>query len=251
MSGNLKLDSCKNAELRKMLEEGYVYKSEIKKPLFETLPKVKNYARVGIDADKPMVALTFDDGPGEETGRLLEIFRKNGGKATFFIEGSCINDNAEMVKTLFDEGHQVANHSWDHKNFTELKEKAIKDQILMTRAKIIEVTGEDCVFVRPPFGAYNDIVKSVGEDINVCFINWSVDSLDYKTGDADAVYNEIINNVSAGDIVHCHDCRKETADAMEKLVPELIAKGYQLVTVSQLMKYSSDKLKSGGIYFKK
>ena len=121
---------------------------------------------------------------------------------------------------------------------------------MMTRAKIYNLTGIDSLIVRPPYGACNDDVKSVGKNLGVSFINWSLDTLDWKTKNPTSIYNEIIKNASNGDIILCHDLHKTTVDAMERVIPKLLADGFQLVTVSQLMKYSQNKLLPGEIYYK-
>jgi peptidoglycan/xylan/chitin deacetylase (PgdA/CDA1 family) len=121
---------------------------------------------------------------------------------------------------------------------------------MMTRAKIYDITGKDCLIMRPPYGACNDDVKAVAKTLGVSFINWSVDTLDWKTKNADAVYNEIIDNVSDGAIILCHDLHKTTVDAMERVIPKLISEGYQLVTVSQLMEYSEKQLEPGKLYYR-
>ena len=127
----------------------------------------------------------------------------------------------------------------------------ITDEIMMTRAKIYEVTGKDCVIMRPPYGAWNDDEKAVGKDLGVAFVNWSVDTLDWKSRDAEAVYNEIINNASDGAIILCHDLHETTVDAMETVIPKLVEEGYQLVTVSELMSFSKKPLEAGKIHYKK
>ena len=140
-------------------------------------------------------------------------------------------------------------NTWNHRQLTRLTSQEITDQIMMTRAKIFEVTGVDCTIVRPPYGACNDNVQGVGITTGVSFINWSVDTLDWKNKNAQAIYNEIISTAKNGDIILCHDLHKTTVDAMELVIPKLIADGYQLVTVSELMKYSNTPLEAGKIYY--
>ena len=120
----------------------------------------------------------------------------------------------------------------------------------MTRAKIYEITGVDCKLVRPPYGACNDEIRDIGKELGVSFINWSVDTLDWKSKNADAVYNEIMKDVGDGHIILCHDLHKSTVDAMEKVVPDLIKKGYQLVTVSELLTCRGGEITAGKVYYK-
>ena len=207
-------------------------------------------AQQKIDPSKPMVALTFDDGPSTHTDRLLDIFKKNGGKGTFFVVGYMIEGKEDTLKRIAKEGHEIGNHSWNHKQLTTLDEQGITDQIMKTRAKIYEATGIDCHIMRPPYGAFNDAVKAVAAKLGVPFINWSVDTVDWKTKNADAVYNEVMKNVKDGSIILCHDLHKTTVDAMERVIPKLIEEGYQLVTVSELLSYTNEELEAGKVYYK-
>lgn len=204
-----------------------------------------------IDADKPMVALTFDDGPGAHTKRLLDIFAKYGGKGTFFVLGNNLDNRTETLKRIAREGHEIGNHSWNHRQFTKISLDEVRDQIMMTRAKIYDITGVDCRIVRPPYGACNDEIRALGKELGVSFVNWSVDTLDWKSKNADAVYKEIMKDAADGHIILCHDLHKTTVDAMEKAIPDLIGKGYQLVTVTELLTYGGGEMTAGKIYYKK
>jgi peptidoglycan/xylan/chitin deacetylase (PgdA/CDA1 family) len=206
---------------------------------------------VPVDPEKPMIALTFDDGPSLHTERLLDMFKEHGARGTFFVVGNLIDSRHETVKRIYTEGHEIGNHSWSHRQLTKLDIQDMTDQIMMTKAKIFELTGFDCKIVRPPYGSYDDEVKDVAKDLGVIFVNWSIDTLDWKTKDADAVYNEIVGKVKDGDIVLCHDLHKTTVDAMEKVIPKLIEDGYQLVTVSQILSYPDRVLEDGKVYRKR
>ncbi len=220
-------------------------------PATDSLPETTQPAVPQIDPTKPMIALTFDDGPSAHTDRLLDLFKEHGGKGTFFVVGYLIDSRSSTLKRIADDGHEIGNHSWDHKQLTTLDETDLINQLMMPKAKIYDITGIDCTIMRPPYGACNDFVKSVGAKLGITFVNWSVDTLDWKTKNAQAVYDEIIKNARDGDIVLCHDLHKTTVDAMELVIPKLIADGYQLVTVSELLSYSNDELIPGKMYYKK
>ena len=248
-------EGTKTVELSYKELEGIISRSfgENKKPEDEVVdsPVVEgSISKKEIDPEKPMVALTFDDGPSLHTDRLLDIFARYGGKGTFFVLGNLIDSRKNTVLRIINEGHEIGNHSWNHRQLTNLSDEEIKDQIMMTRAKIYDVSGVDCRIVRPPYGACNDAVRAVGASVGVSFVNWSVDTLDWKSKNAVAVHNEIMSSVSDGAIILCHDLHKTTVDAMETVVPELIEKGYQLVTVSELMEYSGKSLEVGKMYYK-
>ena len=202
-----------------------------------------------IDKTKPMIALTFDDGPSAHTDRLLDIFKSCGGKGTFFVVGNIIDGRADTVKRIVSDGHEIAGHSWNHRQLTSLSESDIRDQIMSTRAKIYDLTGYDAKLVRPPYGAYNDTVKAVAEGVDVSLINWSVDTLDWKYRDADTVYKAITEEAYDGAIILCHDLHKTTVDAMERAIPALLEKGYQLVTVSELLEAKGKTIEAGKVYF--
>ena len=250
MSDGTKTAFFKYEDITEMLDESFSYKNDTDKTVDDDVPLTNDKTDSDIDPAKPMLALTFDDGPSGHTERLLDIFEKHGGKGTFFVVGNLIDSRKNTLIRIVNDGHEVGNHSWNHRQLTNLSSDEIKDQIMMTRAKIYDVTGIDCVIVRPPYGACNDDVKSVGKTLGVSFINWSVDTLDWKTKDAKAVHDEIMKNASDGAIILCHDLHKTTVDAMETVIPELIAQGYQLVTVSQLMEHSDKTIEPGNVYFR-
>lgn len=202
-----------------------------------------------IDKTKPMLALTFDDGPSAHTERLLDIFKKHGGKGTFFVVGNIIDNRPEAVKRIVNEGHEIAGHSWNHRQLTSLSEQEIKDQLMSTRAKIYELTSYDAKLVRPPYGALNESVRSVAKELEISLVNWSVDTLDWKYRDAEVVYKSIMDNAYDGAIILCHDLHKTTVDSMEKVIPALIEKGYQLVTVSELLEAKGKTISAGEMYY--
>lgn len=236
-------------DVKHMLVEDFDYTKEKSAEEEENpeSPSEKQDDRV-IDPDKPMVALTFDDGPSAHTERLLDIFEKHGGKGTFFVLGNLIEGRETTLQRTAAEGHEVAGHSWNHRQLTNLTEEEVKDQIMMTRAKIYAVTGQDSLIVRAPYGACDEMVLETGKETGVTFYNWSIDTLDWLTKDPGAIEKEIMENVSDGDIILCHDLHETTVDAMETVIPKLLEKGYQLVTVSELMRFSDEKVVAGGLY---
>lgn len=197
------------------------------------------------------LALTFDDGPSKYTDRLLDAFATYGGKGTYFVVGNLVDTRVETLKRMVDEGHQVAGHSWDHRQLTKLNRQDLKDQIMNTRAKIYDVTGVDATTMRPPYGSYNDEVKAVCAEVGVVMINWSVDTLDWKTKNADMVYDVIMSEAADGAIILCHDLYGSTVEALERAIPDLLAAGYELVTVSELLSGDGQALEAGKVYNRK
>lgn len=213
-----------------------------------TTPEAADTAKTAIDPNKPMVALTFDDGPSQHTDRLLTAFATHGGKGTFFVVGNLIDDYPDTMRRMSSEGHEIAGHSWNHRQLTNLSNEELTDQIMTTRAKIYDVTGTDTTAIRPPYGAYNDETKSICSGLGIIMVNWSLDTLDWKDKDTDRIYNTIMNDVKDGDIILCHDLHGTTVDAMERVIPDLQAKGYQLVTVTELLSYSEAAVEAGNVY---
>ena len=204
-----------------------------------------------IDPSKPMVALTFDDGPSQHTDRLLDILATHGGKATFFLVGGNVDYRPDTVKRITADGHEIGGHSIDHKQLTRLSSDEVMRQLSSPRERMYAITGTDSYLVRPPYGAYNDEVKRIAAGLGIVFVNWSVDTLDWKYRNAETVHKKIMNSAYDGAIILCHDIHKTTVDAMETVIPALIAKGYQLVTVSDLLSINHDILTAGAVYNRK
>lgn len=201
----------------------------------------------GPDPSKPMVALTFDDGPyGPVTNRILAKLEENGGHATFFVVGNRVKTYASSVQRAVKDGCQIGNHTYDHKNaLTKLTPAEIQKQIHDTDVAVAYYAGSAPVIVRPVGGGVNDTVKSsVGKPM----INWSIDTLDWKSRNASSVQLNVLDHVQDGDIILMHDLYKSTADACDMIIPELTKRGYQLVTVSELAAAKGITLENGKVY---
>ncbi|MDR0571186.1 MAG: polysaccharide deacetylase family protein [Clostridiales Family XIII bacterium] len=202
------------------------------------------------DPARPMLALTFDDGPSAHTGRLLDMLEKYEVKATFCVVGYLVDGRSDVVKRASDMGCEVIGHSWDHKQLTKLSNDAIAAQLEKTRAAIEAATGKTSCLYRPPYGALSERVKALSRELGYLMIYWSVDTLDWKTRNADAVYKAVMKGASDRAIILCHDLHKTTVDAMERVIPDLLAQGFQLVTVSELLYHSDKKFEPGQVVYK-
>ena len=202
-----------------------------------------------VDPSMPMVALTFDDGPSKFTSQILDTLENYGARATFCVVGNLVNARADTVKRASDMGCEIIGHSWDHRDLSKLGADDIKNQLDSTSAVIESVTGAPTRLYRPPYGAVNGTLKSVSAELGYAIIYWSVDPLDWKTRNADKVYNAIMSGTGNRAIVLSHDLYGTTADAMERVIPELLSAGYQLVTVSELMYYSGKTMEAGVVYY--
>lgn len=194
-----------------------------------------------------LVALTFDDGPySPVTDKILDTLEKYGATATFFVVGNRVEQYSESVKRAYDIGCEIGSHTYTHKNLTKLNAGAIKDEIDKSNVAIKKVTGHDITVVRPPEGAVNDKVR---KNVQYPLAMWSVDSEDWRNKDLTKNYNGVMNSVFDGSIVLMHDLYPATAQAVEKIVPALIAQGYKFVTFSELMELREVKTEIGKRYF--
>ncbi|MBQ7896553.1 MAG: polysaccharide deacetylase family protein, partial [Oscillospiraceae bacterium] len=211
-------------------------------------PEIEAKEKAPFDPKKPMLALSFDDGPSVYTERLLNILSENGCEATFFVVGNMIEGNEALLQRMAEEGHEIGAHGWDHRQLTSLSKEEIRQQILQCRAKIYEACGVDTKIMRPSYGSYNDQLRSVAGQQGISLINWSVDSQDWKSRDANSIYKTVIANAKNGAIILCHDLQESTVDAMERAIPALLEQGYQLVSVSDLFTYNGGALSTGTVY---
>lgn len=199
-----------------------------------------------IDPEKPMVALTFDDGPYPPvTKRIIETLEKYDGRATFFVMGNRMDLYSETAKTVFDAGNQLGNHTFSHKDLTKLDKKGIKYEVEYSNECINKVAEVGDAFLRPPYGAKSE---NVTQNVKVPMIAWSVDTLDWKSRDKNSVFEEVKKTVKDGDIILMHDLYPSTADAVEMIVPWLVKEGYQIVTVKELFEAKGIELEAGKIY---
>ncbi|MEY9862428.1 peptidoglycan/xylan/chitin deacetylase (PgdA/CDA1 family) [Catenulispora sp. GAS73] len=190
------------------------------------------------------IALTFDDGPGPDTGRLLDLLKAQNVPATFFVLGDQAVKYPTVVNREYAEGNEVGNHTWDHKDLSTLPAAAVQEEINRA-ADAITATGiPRPTLVRPPYGAVNDTVRTVA---GFPFIMWRVDPEDWKYPDPTRVADQIVGHAKPGRIVLSHDTHKTTVDAMPAVIQRLKQQGYTFVTVSTLMKGTA--LQNGQSYF--
>ncbi|MCL2401480.1 MAG: polysaccharide deacetylase family protein [Oscillospiraceae bacterium] len=198
--------------------------------------------------DRPMIALTFDDGPSRFTDYILNILEQYNARATFFVLGYRVEARQDTVLRTVNIGSEVAGHTWSHRNLSALSCQAIAETIQNTSAIIDEVTGISPRFFRPPYGWLNSNVANISGELGYSVVNWTLDPMDWKYRDAQTIYNNIMNRVEEGAIILLHDIHPTTVAAMELVIPSLIAEGYQLVTVSELLYHLYGELEPGKLY---
>ena len=184
---------------------------------------------------RPMIALTFDDGPGEYTSELLDCLEENNAHATFFMLGQNVELYPDDVKRMLKLGCEIGNHSWDHKNMFELDIDSVVKQFNDADQALIDACGQASTVIRAPYGNANEeIMNAVGKP----FFMWSLDSLDWSYKDVDLDYKSIMEDnasvIKDGTIILMHDIHEPSVKAAERIIPELINMGFKLVTVSEM-----------------
>jgi len=183
--------------------------------------------------ESPKVALTFDDGPHPKyTDALLDGLAKRNVKATFFLLGQNIEGREKTIERMAKEGHLVASHTFYHVDITLLTQEEACADILKTSEKIKEITGQNVEFIRPPFGNWN---KELECEVMMIPIFWSLDTLDWTTGNADQIVEKVVTNVEENDIILMHDSYESTVNAALRIIDILQAQGYEFVTADALI----------------
>ena len=195
---------------------------------------------------RPMIALTFDDGPGEYTEELINCLVENNAKATFFMLGQNVEAYPEIAKELSDAGMELGNHSYSHPDLVTIGAEAAAQQVSNTDAALKAATGFEATVMRPPGGSFNDSVKAA---IDHPLIIWSIDTRDWATKSEDQTYQLVMDNAQDGSVVLMHDIHEWSVKAAIRMIPDLIAKGFKLVTVSELAEAKGKTLQSGNAYY--
>lgn len=203
-----------------------------------------------IDPSKPMVALTFDDGPDVQVdGVLMDELEKVNGRSTFFVVGQRVEKFPEDIKNTVERGHEIGNHSYDHDIHLSSKgQDYIRNEFDKTDDAVEKAAGVRPALVRLPGGNISNDVKAV---VKKPLIFWSIDTEDWRSRDAEKTQNTILSQVKDGDIVLMHALYLSTAQACKTVIPELHARGYQLVTVSELIHFRGQNVQGGnGVQYK-
>lgn len=188
---------------------------------------------VGQSMEHPQAALTFDDGPDAKyTPILLDGLKARKIQASFFLMGEKIEENAELVRRMQEEGHLVGNHTYHHVELDKMNETKAREEILKTNNVIFETTGVYPQYMRPPFGAWK---KNLELCVEMFPVFWSVDTLDWKVQNTDKILETVRNEVQDGSIILMHDEYETSVEAALKTADMLTEQGYELVTVDKLI----------------
>jgi Predicted xylanase/chitin deacetylase len=192
------------------------------------------------------IALTFDDGPGQQAGKLLDTLKKHNVKVTFFLEGQYVKARPHLAKRIVEEGHQIGNHSYRHPDFTKSSESTIESEITRTQELVYKITGKYPTTLRPPFGLYDDRVQQIATDLKLPIILWNTSSHDWSHKNADKIYDEVMQGARRDSIVLMHDWVTQTVDVMPRLLTGLKKKGFHVVPVDALLR--GKKLQPGEVF---
>ena len=191
------------------------------------------------------IAITFDDGPGIYTDRLLGYLRNYNAKATFFMIGPSAQRYSSIVKRVFESGHQIGNHTWSHPSLPSISPTQVQNEISSTNNILQGITGVKPNTLRPPYGATNASVQRVVSNLGMSSILWSVDTRDWADRNSAVVCNRAVSNVRSGSIILLHDIHPTSVEAVPCILRNLTSRGFRFVTVNQLL----GELQAGQIYY--
>lgn len=191
-----------------------------------------------VETDEKKIALSFDAAWGnEDTAKILEILAKQDVKVTFFMTGGWVESYPDDVKAILAAGHDLGNHSENHKNMSQLSDNEKKEELMKVHEKVRELTGYEMFLFRPPYGDYDNAVINTAKDCGYYTIQWDVDSLDWKDYGVDSIIKTVTEHkhLGNGSIILCHNGAKYTAQALDMLIAKLKNEGYTFVPISELI----------------
>lgn len=198
-----------------------------------------------VRTSQKVIALTFDDGPDPlETGSILEVLHQYDAKCTFFAIGKRIAAYPEVARRVIDEGHELANHTYNHVYFKKpISGRQIQEELELTEQEIVKVSGRHSSLFRPPGGMYDETLVDVSNSMGLKPVLWSwhQDTRDWNRPGVWNISSHVIRNAKSGDIVLFHDHvhgRSQTKEALKIILPELKKQGFRFVTVSELIQLS-------------
>ena len=184
-------------------------------------------------AYKGKIALTFDDGPHPYyTEQLLDGLKVRGIRATFFVTGEHAQLHQDVILRMKEEGHLIGNHTYSHMQLTDRNREEFKEQLIKTNNVITKITGEEVLYVRPPYGTWD---KAFENELNMFPVMWSVDSLDWCSDNASCVTKKVVDKIKENDIILMHDYYATSVTAALAIVDELLTEGYEFVTVEEIL----------------
>lgn len=196
---------------------------------------VKAYCSNPLETQKK-IALTFDDGPNENTLKILDILKEHHAKASFFCIGKNIERHPEILRSIVADGHLVANHTYSHDSlFDFYRKNRVVQELKETDVLIQKITGKKPLFFRPPYGVTNPSIRRAVAVTQHKVIGWNIRSMDGISKNSQAIFNRIVKRISPGSVVLLHDTRPQTAAVLEQLLQTLAEKKYEVVALDKLL----------------
>lgn len=210
---------------------GALHIREKEQEVQETMGNVQENSNADLGTKK--IALTFDDGPHPYyTEQLLDGLKERGVKATFFVTGEHAELHPEIIKRMNEEGHLIGNHTYSHIQLQKNNREEFKAQLLKTNEVISNITGKEVLYVRPPYGTWD---KKLETELNMFPVLWTVDPKDWCSDNVASVTQMVVSKTEENDIILMHDYYESSVTAALKVVDELQEKGYEFVTVEEIL----------------
>lgn len=191
-----------------------------------------------VETDEKKIALTFDAAWGnEDTKQIMDILNKHDVKVTFFMTGGWVEQFPDDVKMIYENGHDLGNHSQNHKNMSQITDSEKESELMSVHEKVKELTGYEMFLFRPPYGDYDNAVVKTAKKCGYYTIQWDVDSLDWKDYGVDSIIKTVTQHKALGNgsIILCHNGAKYTAQALDTMITTLKEAGYTFVPLSELI----------------
>lgn len=202
------------------------------------------------ETDMPLAAITFDDGPSDKvTPRVLDLLKQYNVPATFCVTGAGAEKHPELLCRMTAQGCEIVNHSWSHEKLTDISCEEIIVSLEKAEEAIFNACGEHTVFIRPPYGAWDDRVAAVAYVLEKALLRWNVDSFDWKYRDAGVIIPKVLNEVRDGHVILMHDIYLSSYEAAAVIIPELKNRGYELMTAGGILKRRGITVNPGMNYF--
>lgn len=184
-------------------------------------------------SDNKKIALTFDDGPHPYyTEQLLDGLKERGVVASFFVTGEHATLHPDIIKRMHEEGHLIGNHTYSHMQLQDATKEEFKEELIATSEVIEEIIGEEVIYVRPPYGTWD---KTLEQELNMIPVLWTIDPLDWCSDNVSCITSRVVEKADENDIILMHDYYDTTITAALKIVDELLAEGYEFVTVEEIL----------------
>jgi len=233
------------------LMAGIIGKNKLNNTIETSVQSSKLLPIYSVDTNESKVALTINCAwNADDIDLILNTLEKNNVKATFFMVGNWAINFPEAVKKIADTGNEIANHSYSHPHVNDLNYEKNVDQIKKCSDTIYKITGIEANLYRCPYGEYNDIVIKSAIDNNYTIIQWNIDSLDYKGLTEEQMWEQINPKLKKGSIILMHNGTENTALSLDGIIKNIKNKGYNLVTISELIYKENYSIDSNGVQHK-